>query len=119
MYIDYKSIISPGPPPQHSIEANTCTGLRRALRDPQTMASLVHVAQLHVKPPYFNADNTRKLRNTSQGLCWVSVTSLSLEATSCRQPPATPLLSKRNALKRAGSHHSAQIRLGCKSSNKM
>lgn len=69
MSIDYKSLIYPDPPPQHRTEERTCTGVRRALRDANTMASLVHVAQLHVKPPYFSADNTRKLWNTGQGLC--------------------------------------------------
>lgn len=69
MSMDYKSLIYPDPPPQHRTEENTCTGVRRALRDANTMASLVPVAQRHVKPPYFNADSTRKLRNTGQGLC--------------------------------------------------
>lgn len=71
--IDCKSLISPDPPPQDRTEENTCTGARRALRDAHTMASLVHVAPLHVKPPYFNADNTRKPWNTSQGLCMGSL----------------------------------------------
>lgn len=61
MSIDYKSLIYPDPPPQHRTEENTCTGVRRALRDANTMASLVHGVQLHVKPPYLNADCTRKL----------------------------------------------------------
>lgn len=61
MSIDYKSLIYPDPPPQHRTEENTRSGVRRALRDANTMASLVHAALLHVKPPYFNADNTSKL----------------------------------------------------------